>query len=162
MWNKHIFQSQLLLFCLDLDPPCFKVDASSATAACNNERLFHTAVALHLRASINIDIGGGGSPTRSGCRMSVYCLFITAHLPWVALPSAKCQQCLPPWGCPWGLSNPAFGGCARGPVLRAPGPRVTSVLTQAKEGGASQPLTASGESQGRGRSDGGLNAHVGL
>ena len=44
--------------------------------------------------------------------------------------SAKCPRCLPPLGAPLGdIQKPALrgGGYSRGQVLRAPGPRVTSM-----------------------------------
>ena len=80
----HLLSSRLLLSRLDPAPRISKLTQSSATAARTHESLFHTAVALHLRVFLNIDIGGkGGSVARTECRMSVCFTFtgIRTHTP---------------------------------------------------------------------------------
>ena len=59
--------SVALVFVDCLDRLISKLTRSSATAAYRHECLFHTAVALDLQMSMNIDIGG-----RGGIRQETY------------------------------------------------------------------------------------------
>ena len=73
-WNKHS-RWHWCFQCPDPAPLISKLEERCPTAANKNECLFHRPIALTLRISVKLTLGGmgdGGSPTQTTSRVNVY------------------------------------------------------------------------------------------